>query len=194
MIPRPRGGDEDRMAEIPITIRATTPADGEAVLRLCVALGGHEGRVPALTPERYRANGFGRDPAFAGFIAERAGTAIGYAICHRDYDTDRMERSVYLADIYVEKTARGEGLGRRPDGRGGAARRRLRRAHDVLEGAAGKPHRALLLRRARRPRAAGISLVPGARRALPGADATPPDAGTRTRRCDAGRRNGPWPR
>lgn len=101
------------MAESPITIRATTPADGEAVVGLCVALGRHEGRVPALTPERYRANGFGRDPAFAGFIAERAGAAIGYAICHRDYDTDRMERSVYLADLYVEKTARGEGLGRR---------------------------------------------------------------------------------
>ncbi len=113
MIPRPRGGDDDRMAESPITIRATTPADGEAVLRLCVALGRHEGRVPALTPERYRANGFGRDPAFAGFIAERAGAALGYAICHRDYDTDRMERSVFLADLYVEKTARGEGLGRR---------------------------------------------------------------------------------
>lgn len=101
------------MAGSPITIREAGPADGETVLRLCVALGQHEGRVPALTPERYRANGFGRDPAFIGFIAERAGVGVGYAICHRDYDTDRMERSVYLADIYVEKTARGEGLGRR---------------------------------------------------------------------------------
>jgi GNAT superfamily N-acetyltransferase len=96
-----------------IVIREARPEDAESIVRLCVALGRHEGRVPALTPEIYRANGFGGEPAFAGFLAERAGEAVGYAICHRDYDTDRMERSVYLADIYVEKAARGEGVGRR---------------------------------------------------------------------------------
>jgi len=94
-------------------VRPARLDDGETVVRLCVALGRHEGRVPALTPATYRSNGFGEPAAFGGFIAERAGEAVGYAICHRDYDTDRMERSVYLADIYVEKAARGMGLGRR---------------------------------------------------------------------------------
>lgn len=96
-----------------VVIRRAEADDGETVVRLCVALGRHEGRVPALTPEIYRENGFGREPVIAAFLAERAGEAVGYAICHRDYDTDRMERSVYLADIYVEKAARGDGVGRR---------------------------------------------------------------------------------
>jgi ribosomal protein S18 acetylase RimI-like enzyme len=113
MIPRRSRGARERMDASRTIVREAGPADGEAVVGLCVALGRHEGRVPALTPERYRANGFAANPAFVAFIAEHAGAAVGYAICHRDYDTDRMERSVFLADIYVEKTARGGGLGRR---------------------------------------------------------------------------------
>lgn len=102
------------MQSAALTIRKTTPADGDAIAALCAALGVYEGGpVPNFPAARFRADGFGPDPAFGGFIAEQAGLPVGYALHHPDYDTDRMERSVFLTDLYVEKAARGLGLGRR---------------------------------------------------------------------------------
>jgi GNAT superfamily N-acetyltransferase len=65
-----------------------------------------------MTPEVFRRDGFGPHPAFACLIAEADSQAIGYALYHDDYDTDRLCRSVYLADLYVETAARGRGVGR----------------------------------------------------------------------------------
>jgi len=95
-------------------IRTATPADGEQVAAMCAALSAEEGacRVSGFTAEIFRRDGFGPRPAFACLIAERDGRALGYALYHDDYDTDRLCRSVYLADLYVETAARGQGIGR----------------------------------------------------------------------------------
>lgn len=108
-----RSSGIDPMQRGSLTIRETTPADAEAVSALCAALAVYEGApAPNFPPDRFRTEGFGANPAFGGFIAERDGLPVGYALHHPDYDTDRMERSVFLADLYVEKAARGLGLGR----------------------------------------------------------------------------------
>jgi ribosomal protein S18 acetylase RimI-like enzyme len=94
-------------------IRAATAADGERVAAMCAALSAEEatGRVSGFTAEIFRRDGFGPQPAFACMIAEQEGQALGYALYHDDYDTDRLCRSVYLADLYVETAARGRGVG-----------------------------------------------------------------------------------
>lgn len=98
----------------PFRIRPATPADGERVAAMCAALSAEEatGNQSRFMAETFRRDGFGPQPAFACLIAERAGQAVGYALYHDDYDTDRLCRSVYLADLYVETAARGRGLGR----------------------------------------------------------------------------------
>lgn len=94
-------------------IRPARPEDGEAVVRMALALSRDEGSAESpLTAAAFRADGFGADPAFIGFIAERAGEPVGYAMAFRDYDTDRMAPSVYLSDLYVHDSVRGTGAAR----------------------------------------------------------------------------------
>lgn len=94
-------------------IRRARPEDADAVARFCAALSAEEGLpAPAFTAAHFRRDGFGPEAAFSGLIAERDGAPLGYALHARDYDTDRLERCVYLADLFVEKTARRLGIGR----------------------------------------------------------------------------------
>jgi GNAT superfamily N-acetyltransferase len=81
---------------------------------MCAALSAEEatGNASRFTAETFRRDGFGPQPAFACLIAEVDGQPMGYALYHDDYDTDRLCRSVYLADLYVETAARGRGIGR----------------------------------------------------------------------------------
>lgn len=97
-----------------LCIRPATSADGEAVAAMCAALSAAEGLGIAcsFTPEAFRRDGFGADPVFACLIAELDGRSMGYALYCLDYDTDRMCRSVYLVDLYVESAARRRGIGR----------------------------------------------------------------------------------
>jgi ribosomal protein S18 acetylase RimI-like enzyme len=102
------------MKPAPLRIRPATPADGARVAAMCARLSAAEGLGIAsrFTAEAFRRDGFGPDPAFSCLIAEARGEAIGYALHCRDYDTDHLCRSVYLADLYVETAARGQGVGR----------------------------------------------------------------------------------
>ncbi len=79
---------------------------------MCAGLSAAEGLEIAsrFTAEAFRRDGFGPDPAFSCLIAEAEGDAIGYVLHCRDYDTDHLCRSVYLADLYVETAARGRGV------------------------------------------------------------------------------------
>lgn len=101
-------------SEVSFRIRPATPADGARVAAMCAGLSAAEGLGIAsrFTAEAFRRDGFGPDPAFSCLIAEAEGEAIGYALHCRDYDTDHLCRSVYLADLYVETAARGRGIGR----------------------------------------------------------------------------------
>jgi len=98
----------------PFHIRPATPADGERVAAMCAALSAEEatGKPSRFTAETFRRDGFGPQPAFACLIAELAGQAMGYVLQCDDYDTDRLCRSVFLADLYVETAARRRGIGR----------------------------------------------------------------------------------
>jgi len=65
-----------------------------------------------LTAETYLRDGFGEKPAFFGLVAEAEGHAIGYLLYHFGYDSDRAARTLDIADLYVERTQRNQGIGR----------------------------------------------------------------------------------
>jgi ribosomal protein S18 acetylase RimI-like enzyme len=96
-----------------LVIRPARPEDGKAVQAMAVALSADEGSARSpFTAARFRRDGFGPAPAFVAFIAERGGEAVGYTVGFRDYDTDRLRRSVYMADLYVHDSVRGAGVAR----------------------------------------------------------------------------------
>ncbi|MFZ5790241.1 MAG: GNAT family N-acetyltransferase [Pseudomonadota bacterium] len=101
------------MTDAAFRIRPARPGDADAVARLCAALSAEKGLpAPAFTAAHFRRDGVGPEAAFSGLVAERDGAPLGYALHARDYDTDRLERCVCLADLFVEKTARRLGIGR----------------------------------------------------------------------------------
>jgi GNAT superfamily N-acetyltransferase len=94
-------------------IRAARAQDAEEIVRMVAALSQAEGEPPPrFDAQICRRDGFGAKPLFAVLMAEIAGRTAGYALYHPSYDTDRVLRAVWLADLYVESWARGRGLGR----------------------------------------------------------------------------------
>jgi GNAT superfamily N-acetyltransferase len=64
------------------------------------------------TAETFRRDGFGERPAFVALVAEAGGGAVGYALIHFGYDTDRSRREAYLNDLFVTEAWRGQGVGK----------------------------------------------------------------------------------
>jgi ribosomal protein S18 acetylase RimI-like enzyme len=65
-----------------------------------------------LTAQAYLRDGFGEKPAFSGLVAEENGRVIGYLLFHFGYDSDLAARTFDIADLYVERTRRNQGVGR----------------------------------------------------------------------------------
>ena len=65
-----------------------------------------------LTANAYLRNGFGTKPAFAGLVAEDQGKVIGYLLYHFGYDSDRAARNMHVVDLYVDRAARNQGVGK----------------------------------------------------------------------------------
>lgn len=66
----------------------------------------------SLTRERYLEDGFGADPAFAGFAAFDDDRPVGYLLYCMCYDADKAERFLWMIDLFVRGEARGLGVGR----------------------------------------------------------------------------------
>ncbi|MEX2630834.1 MAG: GNAT family N-acetyltransferase [Tistlia sp.] len=109
-----------------LVVRAARPEDARTVVAFCRALSAYEGLdPPGLDEDRFRADGFGPDAAFATLIAELDGDAAGYVLYCPIYDTGEGVRGRYVADLYVADWARRRGVGRallRAVARGAAAR------------------------------------------------------------------------
>jgi GNAT superfamily N-acetyltransferase len=102
------------------TIRPLTPADAHSVVAMHDSfmaylgeLGDPEAAERHFTVERYLADGFGPDPAFAGYIAEAAGSPHGYLLYCKGYSVDLAYRLFFICDLWVQPDARGKGIGRR---------------------------------------------------------------------------------
>ena len=55
---------------------------------------------------------FGAHPAAECLVAERAAAVVGYALFFHNYSTFMGRRGLYLEDLYVQPSQRGQGLGR----------------------------------------------------------------------------------
>ena len=69
------------------------------------------GEPAALTTEALRRDGFGDNPWFSAILAEDAGTPTGYLLYHFGYWPDNAARTMVVADLFVRKAARGQGVG-----------------------------------------------------------------------------------
>ena len=102
------------MATAMVTVRKARPGDAAEIARLTNLLSVHEGLGGDVFSEaQVLRDGFGERPAFQALIAERDGQAIGYALFIDGYNSDIAARAVWLNDVFVEETARGQGVGRR---------------------------------------------------------------------------------
>src|SRR5262249_45515628 len=102
-----------------VAIRPLTEADAEAVIAMngafvayLAALGDPDSQVQHFTRERYLVDGFGPDPAFAGFIAEESGAACGYLLYNKGYNVDLAQRLFFICDLWVDPEARRKGIAR----------------------------------------------------------------------------------
>ena len=97
-----------------LLLRFATTGDGDLVAGMCAQLSKDEGspRTSRFSAQVFRRDGFGPKPKFRCIIAETSGKPVGYVLHCPDYDTDHLCRGIYMADLYVEKTARGRGIGR----------------------------------------------------------------------------------
>jgi ribosomal protein S18 acetylase RimI-like enzyme len=97
-----------------LLLRFATAGDGELIAAMCAKLSEDEGspRVSQFSAGTFRRDGFAGMPKFHCIIAELSGRPVGYELHCPDYDTDHVCRGIYMADLYVEKAARGRGIGR----------------------------------------------------------------------------------
>lgn len=97
-----------------LTIRRGTPPDLPRVLALIQELAEYE-RAPqevTITLSDMQRDGFGPEPVFRFFVAESPESGIlGLALYYPAYSTWKG-RMLYLEDLVVTETARGQGIGR----------------------------------------------------------------------------------
>ena len=95
------------------TVRPATPADAEAIARLADELNASQGEPTGLfTPDLIRREAFRDHPEFGLLVAERAGEVVGYALFHPTFATELGQRGLYIYDLGVTSSARGQGIGR----------------------------------------------------------------------------------
>jgi GNAT superfamily N-acetyltransferase len=95
-----------------INIRKGRSADVPAVYALIKELALYE-KAPeqvTLTLEQLEEDGFGPNPIYGLFVAEKAGKIIGIALYYEKYST-WQGRCIYLEDIVVTESERGNGIG-----------------------------------------------------------------------------------
>src|SRR5579863_5841120 len=101
------------MANPDLIIRKARPIDGEAILALIQALADFE-KLPAPDKDAQRrllADAFGERPRFEVFLADFAGTVVGYAFIFENYSTFLARPTLYLEDLFVLSEYRQQHIG-----------------------------------------------------------------------------------
>ena len=96
-----------------LRIRAAEPGDAALILRFVKELAEFEREpdaVVATEPLLHDAL-FGAHPAVEARIAELDGAAVGMALFFYNFSTWTGWRGLYLEDLYVTRSARGQGVG-----------------------------------------------------------------------------------
>ena len=96
------------------TIRPATPPDCAEILRLIGELAVYEKleHMVVGSEQALREQLFGPRPAAETLIAERGGSAVGFALYFTTFSTFLCKPGIYLEDIFVEPAHRGAGIGK----------------------------------------------------------------------------------
>lgn len=94
------------------SIRPAREADMKEVFRLIRELAVYEREPDAVevTEQQLLSDGFGPDPKFRCFVAERDGRIVGMALIYPRYSTWKGP-AIHLEDLIVTEEARGLGVG-----------------------------------------------------------------------------------
>jgi len=97
-----------------VLVRSATPADVSAIFEQIRALAEYERLLhevigSAIALEQHL---FGSLPYVEALIAELAGKPVGFALYFRNYSTLTMQPGIYLEDLFVQPTVRGQGVGK----------------------------------------------------------------------------------
>ena len=96
-----------------VQVRPATPSDAETWLSLIDALADYEklARPDAEARQRLLVDAFGEQPRTAVYLAEIGGRVVGYAITLFTYSSFLALPTLYLEDIFVLESYRGQGAG-----------------------------------------------------------------------------------
>jgi GNAT superfamily N-acetyltransferase len=97
-----------------VTIRPAAPSDVDLLLGFVRELAAYERAPDAVeaTPDLLARALFGERPAAEAVIAELDGAPVGFALWFHNFSTWKGRRGLYLEDLYVSPTARGQGVGK----------------------------------------------------------------------------------
>ncbi len=96
------------------TIRPATPEDCETIANLIRELAVYEklGDEAKATADDLRRDLFEEGPLAEAILVEVDGEAVGFALYFFNYSTFRARPGLYLEDLYVRPSHRGQGLGK----------------------------------------------------------------------------------
>ncbi|RRD58516.1 GNAT family N-acetyltransferase [Comamonadaceae bacterium OH2545_COT-014] len=97
-----------------LTIRPATIDDTDLILRFVRELARYEKAEHEVqaTPEHLRQTLFAPQPRVFGLIALDGDTPVGFAVYFFNYSTWQGRHGLYLEDLYVSPSQRGQGAGR----------------------------------------------------------------------------------
>ncbi|HLS94640.1 MAG TPA: GNAT family N-acetyltransferase [Sphingobacterium sp.] len=96
-----------------VTIRRAERTDCEAMMSLIKELAAYEKAPDAVTVsmDEFVESGFGSNPVWGAFVAERDNTIVGLSLYYIRYSTWKGRR-LYLEDLVVTEKERGNGIGK----------------------------------------------------------------------------------
>lgn len=95
-----------------IRYRQAGPDDAGTLRAFVQAIADRDGGAEVGPVEAFVRHGFGERPLFRAILAERGGKALGMVLFFPEFSTHRGEPGTHVQDVFVEKAARREGIGR----------------------------------------------------------------------------------
>jgi GNAT superfamily N-acetyltransferase len=97
----------------PYKLRGAELRDVQAIVGLIRELADFENLTHLLqvTPEKLRPHLFGEKPVAEALVAEADGDVVAFALFFRNFSTFLAQPGLYLEDLYVSPSRRGQGIG-----------------------------------------------------------------------------------